>query len=108
MRGLSVTFASSQVIISVFPRMRGLSEQFEVSAPGRFVFPPHAGVIGRFGFCETGAGRIPPVCGGYRLRIVIRIRFRRYSPRMRGLSVAQSKGDDAGLVFPPLAGVIGA
>nr|QJX12142.1 hypothetical protein [Klebsiella pneumoniae] len=29
------------------PRMRGLSEQFEVSAPGRFVFPPHAGVIGR-------------------------------------------------------------
>ena len=45
------------------PRMRGLSEQFEVSAPGRFVFPPHAGVIGRPGAQENWLNSIPPRTG---------------------------------------------
>lgn len=61
--GLSVTFSSAFFCFLSSPRMRGLSEQFEVSAPGRFVFPPHAGVIGRLYWQNVDGSRIPPLAG---------------------------------------------
>ncbi len=45
---------------SIPPRVRGLSVPCTKTLVVATYSPPHAGVIGRFGFCETGAGRIPP------------------------------------------------
>ncbi|VGK88687.1 Uncharacterised protein [Klebsiella pneumoniae] len=104
--------------------MRGLSEQFEVSAPGRFVFPPHAGVIGRLYWQNVDGSRIPPlagvigksanivvyrvgippVCGGYRSSSRNSDRQCRYSPRVRGLSVNVLLIYECGDVFPPDCG----
>ncbi len=49
------------------PRMRGLSEVFDLIQKGTDVFPPHAGVIGHPHGYLLHSVSIPPVCGGYRL-----------------------------------------
>ena len=49
------------------PRMRGLSEVFDLIQKGTDVFPPHAGVIGHPHGYLLHSVSIPPACGGYRL-----------------------------------------
>ena len=49
------------------PRMRGLSEVFDLIQKGTDVFPPHAGVIALEKQKNHRGRGIPPVCGGYRL-----------------------------------------
>ncbi len=68
------------------PRMRGLSEVFDLIQKGTDVFPPHAGVIGLDFRQLVSCCCIPPVSGGYRFRTPVSGSGLKYSPRMRGLT----------------------
>ncbi len=70
------------------PRMRGLSEVFDLIQKGTDVFPPHAGVIALEKQKKNHRGRGIP-------------------PRVRGLSVTNGEKSSFVNVFPPHAGVIG-
>ncbi len=89
------------------PRMRGLSEVFDLIQKGTDVFPPHAGVIGHPHGYLLHSVSIPPACGGYRLREAKTPPRQGYSPRVRGLSVTFWQLVKHFCVFPPHAGVIG-
>ena len=89
------------------PRMRGLSEVFDLIQKGTDVFPPHAGVIGHPHGYLLHSVSIPPACGGYRLREAQTPPRQGYSPRVRGLSVTFWQLVKHFCVFPPHAGVIG-
>ena len=87
--------------------MRGLLAGSDFAKQVQGVFPPSAGVIGLDFRQLVSCCCIPPVCGGYRNRHLVRGCEKQYSPRVRGLSVTFWQLVKHFCVFPPHAGVIG-
>lgn len=68
MRGLSVTNGEKSSFVNVFPPHAGvIGTSVEIHCG---VFSPHAGVIGENGNLHKNVFCIPPVCGGYRPRLI--------------------------------------
>ncbi len=67
-RGLSVTNGEKSSFVNVFPPHAGvIGTSVEIHCG---VFSPHAGVIGENGNLHKNVFCIPPVCGGYRPRLI--------------------------------------
>ena len=85
--------------------MRGLLAGSDFAKQVQGVFPPSAGVIGLDFRQLVSCCCIPPVCGGYRNRHLVRGCEKQYSPRVRGLSVTFAQPQGSGLVFPRMRGL---
>ncbi len=105
LRGLSVPCTKTLVVATYSPRMRGLLAGSDFAKQVQGVFPPSAGVIGLDFRQLVSCCCIPPVCGGYRNRHLVRGCEKQYSPRVRGLSVTFAQPQGSGLVFPRMRGL---
>ena len=72
--------------LSYSPRMRGWSSSTFASLIQSEVFPAYAGVIPKDVLSRSPEESIPRVCGGDPRNKYKRIKFYKYSPRMRGWS----------------------